>query len=115
MDVTFKDMVDTRRDLGLALGEVTCLVQKKNSPKRLLSLFRAMVNKAKEIGLDEILITINPDSLDFYTKHLAFKQLGEERPYKQVKGKPATALYLNFADIETNNPKQYKRFFSEKV
>jgi len=114
LESVFPKEVEQRRQLGLAIGEVTCLADRRKDLKRFCSmavgLMRQMAQAARHRGLDQLLITVHPRHARFYERYMAFERISDERPYPTVCDHRAVALCLDFSIIERRRAADYKRF-----
>jgi hypothetical protein len=106
--------VEERRRLGLAIGEVSCLADRRSDMKRFCSvvvgLIRHMVQSARYRKLDQLLIAVHPRHARFYERYLAFDRISDERSYPSVCEHRAVALSLDFSMIDRHRAGDYQRF-----
>ncbi|WP_146395604.1 N-acyl amino acid synthase FeeM domain-containing protein [Pseudobythopirellula maris] len=91
--------IDERRAAGVKLAEVTCLADRRSSPKRFFQLFsemsRVMAQFGLQEGVDEIWIACHPRHAALYERRLGFSRVGGLQEYPCVLGNPAIALKLD--------------------
>jgi hypothetical protein len=56
-------------------------------------------------------ITVNPRHSCFYTRVLGFLPLAVSRPYAEVQGAPAEALWVNWEQMRARTPHIYGHIF----
>ena len=62
------------------------------------------------LGVDDLVIAVNPKHRHFYEHILLFEQIGEERRYEFVKGAPAVAMRLDLITMK----KRYMAVYGNK-
>jgi hypothetical protein len=119
MEQVFGSRVRERRQLGLALAEVSCLADRRQNIQRSFPVFvrlcRLMIQCARRRGIDQLLIAVHPRHVRLYTKYLAFQKIGDERPYPLVRNHPAVALMLDLNRLDIEQPINYQRFFAVEL
>ena len=99
MEAVYHDEVETRRQRGLALGEVACLADRRRDLRGFLPIFlglsRLLAQCVAHRGLDGVLMNARPRHSSFYKKVLAFVQIAEERPYPGACNHLGVALSLS--------------------
>lgn len=97
MDNLYKNEVDELRSQGRKIAEIGALATSKESRWNNLLMFlgKAYFQYAKLIGINDILITVNPKHVEFYKAIFLFEPFAEERHYPYV-GAPAVALRINY-------------------
>lgn len=119
MDSIYGHEVDSLRDQGYSLGEVSCLAHRRQHIKQTLPLFvqmtRLMAQHARFNGMDQFLIAVHPRHAQFYMRFMGFEQIGLERSYPTVRNNPAIACSLNFPRIDLERPACYNQFFGEPI
>src|SRR5690606_25340452 len=115
----FPAEVAARRAAGVRVAEVSCLADRRQGTARFFGLFcelsRLMAQLARNTGVDELLVVVNPRHAPLYRRYMAFEQIGDEREYEAVQGFPAVALSLNFAKAKVEKPKSWREFFGEAL
>jgi hypothetical protein len=103
MDALFKTEVDTLREQGRKVVELSALATDKRKRWRniILIVTKAMFHYAKYTGVDDLCIMVNPKHVRFYKNIFLFKDFGGERFYEKV-GAPAVGLRVDFSRIEDN-------------
>ena len=119
MESVYGDEVDRLRRRGLRLGEVSCLADCQRHAREFFPVFlhtsRLMVQYARYRGLDALVAAVHPKHARFYRRFMDFHAFGLEKTYPTVRNHPAVALWLEFARIDREIPKQYEFFFGEKI
>ncbi|MFV0348159.1 MAG: N-acyl amino acid synthase FeeM domain-containing protein [Halodesulfovibrio sp.] len=97
MDKLYKKEVDELRNQGRKIAEIGALATSKESRWNNLLMFlgKAYFQYAKLIGINDILITVNPKHVEFYKAIFLFEPFAEERHHPSV-GAPAVALRINY-------------------
>jgi hypothetical protein len=115
----YGEEVASRRAAGVKLAEVSCLADRRESPRRFFDLFcdmsRLMAQVARTQGVDELLVAVHPRHAAIYGRYMAFEPMGDRRDYPTVCGSPAVALSLNFDRAAIYQPKCWQRFFAEQL
>lgn len=111
--------IEERRSQGLRLAEVTCLADRRLSPKRFFSLFcelsRLMAQYAERQNVDEIWIACHPRHAPLYERRLAFSRHGNLTEHPSVLGSPAVPLRLDLRRLPESHPTIWRRFFGESI
>ena len=119
MESVFPEEVAARRAAGIHLAEVSCLADRRQGTARFFGLFcelsRLMAQLARNTGVDELVVVVNPRHAPLYRRYMAFEQIGDEREYDAVEGFPAVPLSLNFAKAKVEKPKSWREFFGEPL
>ncbi|QDV75100.1 N-acyl amino acid synthase FeeM domain-containing protein [Botrimarina mediterranea] len=119
MEAVYPQEIASRRNRGLRLAEVTCLADRRLSPKRFFTLFcelsRLMAQFAELHGVDEIWIACHPNHALLYERRLAFERQGELSDYPAVLGNPAVPLCVDLRELKVNYPRVWRQFFSERI
>ena len=118
MDLGFKRQVDQLRDKGRKLVEVGCLASHpvyRRGDKNIPMLGNRMIVSyaMKNLGADDLLITVHPKYLKIYEDILLFEKIGRISSYSYVNDNPAVALRLDlntapqrFKDAYAKTPKR---------
>ncbi|MFZ5831617.1 MAG: N-acyl amino acid synthase FeeM domain-containing protein [Planctomycetota bacterium] len=119
MEYVYPDEVQSRRDRGLRLAEVSCLADRRTQFRGFFPVFlrlsRIMVQYGLRQGVDELLVAVHPKHARFYQRCMEFRPIGEERSYPTVCNNPAIALSLDFHRVERERPPQYNTFFGNPL
>lgn len=118
MEELYPQQVLERRNAGLRVAEVSCLADRRQSPKRFFDLFcdlsRLMVQLAVAQGVDQLLIAVHPRHVALYRRYLGFECIGEERDYGLVNGNPAVPLCLDLDAARANLP-LWNKYFGQEI
>jgi hypothetical protein len=119
MESVYGDEVNRLRRHKLRLGEVSCLADCQRHVKEFFPIFlntsRLMVQYARYRGLDALVAAVHPKHARFYHRFMDFQFFGLKKTYPTVRNHPAVALWLEFARIDRELPKQHQFFFGEKI
>jgi hypothetical protein len=119
MESVYGEEVERLRRQRLWLGEVSCLADCQRHTKEFFPIFlatsRLMVQYARCRGLDALIAAVHPRHARFYHRFMDFQFFGLWKTYPTVLNNPAVALWLEFARIDRELPKQYQFFFGEKL
>lgn len=119
MEAIYTEEIQERRERGINLAEVTCLADRRLSPKRFFALFcelsRVMAQFAQRQGVDEIWIACHPTHASLYERRLAFERQGDLCDYPAVLGNPAVPLCVDLKNLAQSYPKVWQRFFGEPI
>ena len=117
MECAYGQEIQTRREQGLLLGEVTCLADRRSQFERFFPVFvrvsRLMAQHAWARGLDELLVAVHPRHARFYRRFMHFEPIGPQRAYPTVRNHPAIAMCLNFARVDRERPASFETFFGQ--
>jgi hypothetical protein len=118
METIFGPEVQTLRQRGERLAEVSCLADRRQDGRRFLSTFRQltrlMAQFARYEGIQSLLITVHPRHVRFYEELLGFLPISDRVascPY--VRGNPAVALQLQFERVDRERPACYDEYFAQ--
>ena len=119
MEQVYPGQIQERRELGLRIAEVSCLADRRLSPKRFFSLFsdlcRVMAQFARLSEVDEIWIACHPKHAPLYEHRLAFTTRGALTDYPTVLGNPAVPLCLDLRTAAQTHPAAWRQFFHEPI
>jgi len=119
MESVYPEEIASRRDRGIRLAEVTCLADRRLSPKRFFGLFcelsRLMAQFAERNRVDEIWIACHPNHAPLYERRLAFERRGGLSDYPAVLGNPAIPLCVDLRELEASHPRVWRQFFAERI
>lgn len=107
--------IQTLRDKGLSLGEVSCLADRRKDLARIMPVFvklaGVMAQYARARGIDNLVIAVHPRHLRFYRRFMAFEEIGDLKAYPSVSNNPAIACTLNFDTVQRDTPRCYDPYF----
>jgi len=115
---TFPDEVDTLRQRGLALAEVTCMAIQSDGALKPRSVFFAltkfMIHYAYWRRFDQLLLAIHPRHYRFYWRFFRAYPLGAARPHPFANGNPAMACTIDLHTLKPNVDEALRhRYFSQ--
>ena len=117
MEDVYADEVNSRRDAGVVVAEVSCLADNGHGKTNMLSvvvqLMSHMAQFARRQGVDELLIAVHPHHVGFYERFIGFEVIGGQKTYSAVCDKPAIALALDLNAMPVRHPRAYQRFFGQ--
>ena len=108
MDSLYKDELDSLRDNGRKVVEISALATPRERRWQNLVIFlaKAIYRYCKYTSIDDMCIMVNPKHVRFYKELLMFEDFGEEKWYDKVDA-PAVALRVNFASADKEFEKAY--------
>ena len=119
IESAYPELIAERRTRGIRVAEVSCLADRRLSPKRFFWLFselsRLMAQFARAKSIDEIWIVCHPTHANLYERRLAFTKRGEESSYEAVLGNPAVPLCLDLQTAKHTHPDAWRRFFQDSI
>ena len=123
MDELFRDELQSLRDSGRRLAEVTMLADRRTELRRtlpmLLDLMKLLFDYATLVlKANDLCITINPRHAAFYKRYLLFAPMGEVRQYASVCDNPALAERLDLDNVRAEcegNEKLLAQFFENRT
>lgn len=118
MESMFAPEVAELREQGEKLSEVSCLADRRQDVRRFLPAFqemtRLMAQFARYEGIGNLLITVNPRHVKFYTHYLGFVPISRRiTDCPHVQNHPAVALRLEFARIDRDRPLCWDQYFGK--
>lgn len=119
MESLYEKELNKLRAQGHSLGEVGGLASDPDYRDRsqLLPFLitKIMFTYAEQyLGLDKLVVTVNPKHQLFYQKIIMFRRLGKNKDYGHVKGHPAVPLCLNVKKANKKYRKTYAKMPPEK-
>ena len=103
LDSLYSREIGALREEGRYLSEVGMLADRRwqlsQSVSLLMEMMKCMFWAAKEGGLSDLLITVNPKHKKFYKRFLCFEEYGGEKRYGAVRGAPAVLLRLDLLKL----------------
>jgi hypothetical protein len=120
METMFGPEVAELREQGERLSEVSCLADRRQDVRRFLPAFRDMTRLmaqfARYEGIGNLLITVNPRHVKFYTHYLGFVPISRRiTDCPHVQNHPAVALRLEFARIDRDRPVCWDQYFENWI
>jgi hypothetical protein len=123
MDEIYHDELQSLRDQGRHVTEVTMLADRRLSVSRsffmLIRLMKLVFDYATlYLGATDLCITVNPHHDRFYQDYLLFAPMGGLRAYPSVANNPALARRLDLVgirDVCREHPNLLKHFFDERT
>jgi len=100
MDELYKNEVDSLRNQGRTVAELSAFVTSRSFRMRniMVYLCKAMFNHSRATKVDDICIMVNPKHVAFYTKMFLFEPFGPERFFEKVHA-PAVPLRIDMRHI----------------
>jgi len=119
MDAIYKSKVDGLRAKGRKVAEVGSLAMHSSIPKgdqTVLMLGNKLMHTycRDYLGVDDLVITINPRHQWFYEHVLLFDRIGDLRAYDYVRKAPALAYRLDLGNAERRLKEAYACMPEEK-
>jgi hypothetical protein len=119
IDSIFRVELSHLRKNNRLLAEIGALAIKKgeknNNPNTVLHLQKLLfIYSHRHLNIDDLVIAINPKHRAYYKYILLAEQIGEEKNYYSVKGKPAIAMQINHNDAKMRFRGEYKGVEREK-
>jgi hypothetical protein len=123
MDEIYHDEVQSLRDAGRRLAEVTMLADRRLSARRSLTMVLTLMKlvfdySTLSLKATDLCITVNPHHDKFYHEYLLFSPLGGLRAYPSVSGNPAIARRLDLERVEEEcqgRPMLLRRFYENRT
>jgi hypothetical protein len=123
MDEIYHDEVQSLRDEGRRLVEVTMLADRRLSVRRSLAMVLTLMKLVFDyttlsLKATDLCITVNPHHDKFYHEYLLFTPLGGLRAYPSVSGNPAIARRLDLLHVEEEcqgRPMLLRRFYEDRT
>ena len=124
MDEIYREEVQTLRDAGRRLVEVTMLADRRLTIQRSLATVLTLMKlvfdcAALSLKATDLCITVNPHHDKFYHEYLLFSPLGGLRAYPSVSGNPAIARRQDLERVEEEfrrrRPSLLHRFFEDRT
>ena len=119
MDAIYKEELDQLRRQGRKIAEVGSLAVHPSISKQdqtvLMHGNKIMHSYSRDyLGVDDLVVAINPRHQLFYESILLFEQIGELKAYHYAKKAPAVAYRLNLNTAEKRYKTTYQNKPSEK-
>lgn len=120
LEEVYADEVQSLRAAEISLAEVTCLTSSKKYDHAIMfdifvDLVALMFQQARFCQVDGLAIAIHPRHVSFYERKLGFRQIGPQRAYSLVDGKPAVMCYHDFAELDVVQYPLYDRIYSQRL
>ncbi len=107
MEKAFPEEVDSLRDRGRSVCEITCLAIESVDRFRPTAVFFAitkfMLHYALSRGYDDLLMTVHPRHYVFYWRHYRAYLEGSCRPYAAANGNPAVCCRIDLRRPEAEH------------
>ncbi len=117
MESVYGTEVETLRQEGFLVGEVSCLADRRTQFSGFFPVFvrlcRLMAQYAWRRGLSGLVAAVHPRHARFYRRFMHFEPLGGWRSYPTVRNRPAVALILDFDRVDRERPKSFDTFFGQ--
>ena len=119
LDSLYPDVANQLRSQNRSIAEVGMLADRRGELARgvhvLLMMMRLVFHAAREVHMDDLLITVNPKHVAFYERLLCFEELGPVRDYKAVSNAPAVLMRIKISQVapaDAPNDRIRDMFFS---
>ncbi|WP_276166392.1 N-acyl amino acid synthase FeeM domain-containing protein [Zobellia alginiliquefaciens] len=94
------------------VAEVCLLADCRKIPRfhDLLNILSLLSAEGMKKGVTDVILSVNPKSCSFYEVFFNCKKLGSEKRYEKLSEAPAQLMYLNLAQIDSENfPKLFRK------
>ena len=119
MEAMYRRQVDERRQMGVRVGEVICLADRREDIRRFVDVFRSLTRLlaqyARRHGVDELLAAVHPRHAPFYQKVVGFQTLAGLAKCPHVKDNPSVGLFLSFPQCDALRPQWYNDIFGQPL
>ncbi len=119
MEAVYASEVESRREQGLRVGEVSCLADRRSEFRRCFPVFlrlcRFTAQYAWRIGLQQLLVAVHPKHARFYKRFMDFETIGEQRSYPSVRNNPAVAMMLDMVRLHRERPEAYYTLYAPVI
>lgn len=119
MEQVYGREIQQFREEGVSFAEVSCLATGKYTGKEFLRIFsrlmRLVAQHARFLGVERLLIATHPRHAAFYERFMGFRRFGEATSYPTVRGAPAVAGMMDFAETDQTRPPFYEECFGVRV
>jgi hypothetical protein len=119
LETTYPSEVQSLRDQGRCLAEITCLATRPTGRSRRTAVYfeltRFMIHYAYWRGFDDLLLAVHPRHHRFYWRHFRVHPLGPCRPHQFVRGSPSIGCRIDLHTLKQNvNPELWQQYFAEE-
>ncbi len=119
MEIVYGAEVEAARTQGVRFAEVSCLATEQLETTDYLYVFvrlmRLVAQHARFQGVERLLIVTHPRHALFYRRMMGFRPFGRQTSYPSVRGAPAVAAALDFAEVDQTRPPYYDDCFGVRV
>ena len=119
MELVYGDEVAAARQQGIAFAEVSCLATQQLATTDYICVFmrlmRLVAQHARYLQVERLVIATHPRHAFFYRRFMGFRQFGRQTSYPTVRGAPAVAAYLDFAEADRQPPPYYHECFGVRI
>ena len=120
METMFDQEINQFRAEGRRVGEVSCLADRRQDPRRFLETFsqltRMMAQFARYQGIHNLLISVHPRHARFYSRYFGFRPISDRvANCPHVQDHPAVGLNLDFELFDLDQPDCWHDFFGEWI
>ena len=119
MEGVYASEVESRRQQGLRIGEVSCLADRRSEFRRCFPVFlrlcRFTAQYAWRIGLHQLLVAVHPKHARFYKRFMDFEPIGEQRSYPSVRNRPAVAMMLDMVRLHRERTEAYYTLYAPVI
>jgi hypothetical protein len=119
MEIVYGKEVASARRQGVRFAEVSCLATEQLETTDYLYVFmrlmRLVAQHARFLGVERLLIVTHPRHALFYRRMMGFRPFGRQTSYPSVRGAPAVAAALDFAEVDQTRPPYYEDCFGVRI
>jgi hypothetical protein len=119
MEQVYGREIESFRDQRVSFAEVSCLATGKFAGREFLHIFsrlmRLVAQHARFLGVQRLLIATHPRHAAFYERFMGFRQFGHATSYPCVRGAPAVAGMMDFAEADCVRPPFYDECFRVRI
>ena len=120
METTYPAEVQSLREQGRSVAEITCLAIRPLGEFRPMAVFfaltRLMVHYAYSRRYDDLLLAIHPRHQRFYWRCFRVFPLGPCRPYPFVSGSPSICCRVDLRNLSRNvDPETWQQYFGKEL
>jgi hypothetical protein len=117
LERTYPREVQSLRDQGRKVAEITCLAiqaaRELRSTAVFFALTRFMIHYAYWRGFDDLLIAVHPRHHRYYWRHFRVSPIGPCRPHECVNGSPSICCRIDLHHLRRNvDPHLWQQYFS---
>jgi hypothetical protein len=119
MELVYADEIAAARNQGVCFAEVSCLATQQLATSDYICVFmrlmRLVAQHARYLDVQRLVIATHPRHALFYRRFMGFRQFGRQTSYPTVRGAPAVAACLDFAEADRQPPPYYNECFGVRI